>query len=338
VNGSIVTTRLLIPSVVTLIGANACSANHFVGLGPSVRADGAVVFPYTAQALIQTEPVDQVSVTQVSGVSASDDLTVTCLVQGGAPEGASGGRCDNKGNKDNKDNKDTKKYIGVLIRTASDTPVEGFVCTTTECNPSEPGDYLRFRIEPPSGGTSDAAPTSSSSLSSADQVTLLEGKNVYIHVTTADQGSEKMLVAAATLANRVLQTDCFQHALERARLTSTCATGNCASMPDANEVLRTLRPSKPVDVNVSLFDGTWWQNHVNRTVGYDSGVGSGSEIRMNKYFIHASRMAASNLLHEYAHVLGYRHRNARESTSVPYTMNRIFEECTSEFFESGGAQ
>lgn len=67
----------------------------------------------------------------------------------------------------------------------------------------------------------------------------------------------------------------------------------------------------------------WWS----RVVGYV--IDGDRTIYTNRKFFPRNEWNAvyfaSNLLHEYTHLVGYSHRNAKDHTSVPYMMNSIFE-------------
>ncbi|MBD0319095.1 MAG: hypothetical protein ICV87_02105 [Gemmatimonadetes bacterium] len=81
-------------------------------------------------------------------------------------------------------------------------------------------------------------------------------------------------------------------------------------------------------LDVEMFTGNWWQNHMSNTVGCEND-GDSTTVHMNRYFVRTPSMAENNLLHEAAHGRGYRHKNANDSNSVPYTMNDVYETCES---------
>ena len=141
-------------------------------------------------------------------------------------------------------------------------------------------------------------------------------------VTCADDPETDMARQAVLLANTVLLSPCF----ERELLKSTLSTVPDGFTPD--KVLATMRAGQtPLDV--AFFTGTWWQDFVTKTIGYDDPAAP-SVVHMNRYFVRTVAGAADNFLHEAAHARGYKHSSAKDATSVPYTMNRIFEACMKE--------
>lgn len=75
-------------------------------------------------------------------------------------------------------------------------------------------------------------------------------------------------------------------------------------------------------INVSLFDGSFKQNHIWKTMGLDDGDGV---VYANRYFIDNPYDLASLIMHEFAHERGFHHDSPTEYSSVPYSMNSIFE-------------
>ena len=75
-----------------------------------------------------------------------------------------------------------------------------------------------------------------------------------------------------------------------------------------------------------MFDGSYMQNYVYRTVGYDIGDGT---VYMNRHFVDSSSIAASNILHEIAHELGFHHDQVK-ATSIPYGLNNAWDLCSKE--------
>ena len=131
----------------------------------------------------------------------------------------------------------------------------------------------------------------------------------------------RMIEQGFLLANSVLRSECFRGRLLSAHLTST--------KQQSNQVILDHMRDASVVLNLAWFDGSWWQNHWLRTIGYDR-PRDPTTVHMNRYFVNSSYMVADNLLHEAAHARGYEHVSAKEASSVPYSMNRIFEECMNE--------
>jgi hypothetical protein len=133
------------------------------------------------------------------------------------------------------------------------------------------------------------------------------------------QGNEAaMLRDGFALANAVILSECFREEVLKAPMVRT----NGRTPAQVHEHL--TRGAQTLDV--VMFTGNWWQNRVAGTVGYEN-EGDSTTVHMNRYSVKSPSEAASNLLHEAAHGRGYRHKNARDSNSVPYTMNDVYEAC-----------
>lgn len=138
-----------------------------------------------------------------------------------------------------------------------------------------------------------------------------------------------MVRHAFVVANKMLTSGCFRDELRKAKLTNT-------NGDSAKQVYEKLT-SSPTKLTVELFNGSFLQNHIWRTVGYEDERFPNTTF-MNRYFVNSVSMAADNLLHEAAHSRGYRHRNAKEFTSVPYTMNAIYDQCAPRLDSALGEQ
>jgi hypothetical protein len=122
------------------------------------------------------------------------------------------------------------------------------------------------------------------------------------------------------LANAVLNSDCFSTQLNAYDLDPS-------ESPDKTTLLTALRSA--TTLRISFFNGSWWQNKVAKTIGYDV-ESMPDTVHMNRNFVTNATMVATNLLHEAAHARGYRHRSARDYRSVPYAMNKIFSACVAD--------
>lgn len=74
-----------------------------------------------------------------------------------------------------------------------------------------------------------------------------------------------------------------------------------------------------IDLKLVMYYKRW-----SSVVGYFDGTPL--TIFINRKFFSSHIDIASNLLHEYFHLMGYSHYKAFQ-TSVPYTANRVFERC-----------
>jgi hypothetical protein len=139
-------------------------------------------------------------------------------------------------------------------------------------------------------------------------------------------GSEDERQAAAQgimLANMVLRSRCFRDEVLSRSLTNTDGDAN-------SEVFRKMQSGGTFDV--TFFHGSWKENNLWKTVGRDS-ESAPRNIQLNSHFVKNGWWVGSTVLHEAAHAYGYRHHSAREHTSVPYTMNALFEECIGRAIE-----
>ena len=81
----------------------------------------------------------------------------------------------------------------------------------------------------------------------------------------------------------------------------------------------------PVVLSYDLYDGT----SAHGTVGYDDPA-EPLTMHLNLYFVKDKFAVASTTLHEAAHARGFIHKSSREGSSVPYTMNYIFDKCAQQ--------
>jgi hypothetical protein len=140
-------------------------------------------------------------------------------------------------------------------------------------------------------------------------------------IVTSQDKERKEVEQAIKDANQVLHSDCFHQALVAANLTSTQGR--------ENEAIYQSLIATPLGLEVHFFTGSILENYFYRTVGRVNSDHP-EQIYMNRHFVKSASQIADNLLHEAAHVRGYRHRTAREQTSVPYTMNALFKKCAQD--------
>lgn len=130
-----------------------------------------------------------------------------------------------------------------------------------------------------------------------------------------------MVTAAYALLNEVLSSQLFKAETLAAAFTETSGL--------TNQGIYDLAVSRsPIEVDFTMFTGTFMQNHVWKTHGYEDSRYP-TVCFANRYFIKRADTCASLILHETMHIVGFSHRQAKHG-SVPYTMNRIFEKVARE--------
>jgi hypothetical protein len=137
-------------------------------------------------------------------------------------------------------------------------------------------------------------------------------------VTAGEQGAVDEGIA---LANAVLKSDCFKTGVLAATMTHTDDL-------TASEVYAIMTRLPVVALKYDLYDGT----AAHGTMGYDDS-GSPDVIHLNLFFVKDRFAIASVTLHEAAHLRGFIHKSSKEGSSVPYTMNYIFEQCAKKSLE-----
>lgn len=134
----------------------------------------------------------------------------------------------------------------------------------------------------------------------------------------AGKSNESVLFdEAVEKVNAIYGSECFREEVKNAKFTNTNNLNN-------DEVYLQFVNHRLL-ANVSFFYGTFKQNYIWKTVGYVNGDG---RIYVNRFYVKSSDKLASNIMHEKAHDVGFRHSSSTEYSSVPYTMNRIFDKCS----------
>lgn len=127
-----------------------------------------------------------------------------------------------------------------------------------------------------------------------------------------------MIKAGAKLANDMLKKPCFKQWVQAADYTED----NGLSQVQIFNLITTT----PMTVDVEMYTGTWSQNHVSKTVGWEADPFDGW-VHMNRYFVNSAYMVGDNLIHEdRGHSLEFHHFNVK-ATSEPYGMNYAYEGC-----------
>jgi hypothetical protein len=136
-------------------------------------------------------------------------------------------------------------------------------------------------------------------------------------ITGATSAEQTMIVAGIALANETMATECFKNQVLSASWTET----NGLSQQQIWDKLC----SGPVAVDVDMYTGSWYQNHVTHTIGYEDEPGV---VHMNRYYVDTAYMVADNVVHEAeGHSQGFSHYQVK-ATSVPYGLNGAFEACS----------
>ena len=140
-----------------------------------------------------------------------------------------------------------------------------------------------------------------------------------------DSKGERKCLEAVELVNIALKDDRFKAIFMKKKLTETLPRIGGWKTPFNNEEVINLLERARIEFSLNYYY-RWWS----KVVGWTT-LG-GKVINVNgKYFDRTTKTgAASNILHEGAHIVGFTH-NKGFSTSVPYSLNRAFEEWTSRF-------
>lgn len=125
----------------------------------------------------------------------------------------------------------------------------------------------------------------------------------------------KMIDDAYVDLNKVIATAQFKDAVLGATFTETLGMSS-------EQIYELLVTRSPISVGFTMFDGSFVQNHITHTMGYEDPNNPGICFA-NRHFIQDKDVCASLILHETMHVLGFSHDQVK-ATSVPYTMNDIY--------------
>jgi hypothetical protein len=128
---------------------------------------------------------------------------------------------------------------------------------------------------------------------------------------------------AEALLAKVMDSDSFRDKVLAADFTETNGMTNQEiydCLLEGNHYF--CQPSGTIRLNLVMY----MEPH-SRVIGYTYLESITTYI--NRKFFATPVSIASNLIHEYSHILGFTHRG-NWSTSIPYTLNRIFEACCAE--------
>lgn len=135
-----------------------------------------------------------------------------------------------------------------------------------------------------------------------------------LEVVNGTDQEKATLAKGKDLVLKVVASPLFASKLLAASLTETNGLTNA-------EVLQKITAAS-LEVTLWMYS-KWWS----KVVGYT--YFKTNTIYVNRKFFRGPVAEGSNLLHEMSHILGFAHEFVWE-TSVPYTLNRIFEECCVE--------
>jgi|GEM_PF-6970322 len=140
----------------------------------------------------------------------------------------------------------------------------------------------------------------------------------------ATDAEKKVVVQSVQETNQIDRSDCFKNKILGAKFTET----NGLTNQQVYDVLAT----HPVSIKVEIFNGSFMQNYVYKTMGYDIGDGT---VYVNRFFVKTAKQMRSLINHEAeGHQQGF-HHNGVKSTSVPYQFNDFTDECGAELESLG---
>lgn len=165
-------------------------------------------------------------------------------------------------------------------------------------------------IDPPVV-TSTPTPSATPVLPVSSYPQITEGK-----IVNATDFESALIKESIRRDQAVLASDCAKTEV----LSSTYTTTT-----DTPEMIWTKLLKNPKQINVTMFYGSWLQNYGYKTVGIDKGDGI---VYANRFYVKDADTLGSLNLHEgEGHGQGYTHESALDSSSQPYTMNRVYEKC-----------
>jgi hypothetical protein len=130
---------------------------------------------------------------------------------------------------------------------------------------------------------------------------------------------EKVIVYQAfEMLNIVLASETFKQKVLSAKFTETNGK--------SSQGIYSLLCAQAIKIDIVVFTGSFYQNRVVHTIGYETVPGV---VNINRYYVTTPFEFADNIAHEICHSIGFSHLQVKE-TSVPYVMNTIFEECVKE--------
>lgn len=139
------------------------------------------------------------------------------------------------------------------------------------------------------------------------------------------KGTKKEAINAAIAfekLNRVYASQCFEQNVILRDFSETNGLNN-------QEIYNQFRQGI-ININLIFYTGSWVENHILGIIGYIRD-GIPDTVFQNRYFVETPDEIARNMIHEIAHIVGFMHYEVF-STSVPYQMNEIWDECKDTAF------
>jgi len=135
-------------------------------------------------------------------------------------------------------------------------------------------------------------------------------------VTGATSEELQMIKKGFEQANIVLASECFHLKVIKGKYTED-------NGQSPGQIWNHISKA-PIEVNAEMFYGTWKQNYIYKTMGYDIGDGV---VYMNRFYVDKPFTVMSLSTHEgEGHGQGYHHYYVK-STSIPYQWNDFMEDC-----------
>ena len=138
-------------------------------------------------------------------------------------------------------------------------------------------------------------------------------------VDVKDATTTEMLTVgiASHYLDRILESNEFFRAVMAFKFNQNLVNGL------SNKEIYDLYTKSVVAVKLQFFTGSWRQNHISKTEGFERD--EFGYIKINRYFIQDAVSLVSLVLHEVGHGLNFTHPNL-EQDSVPYGFNYIVED------------
>lgn len=141
-------------------------------------------------------------------------------------------------------------------------------------------------------------------------------------LTGATATEKDMVAKGVAYANTVAASDCFKTQVLKGKYYEVFTD-------TPQKIWENINSKSPLKINFDIYTGSWWENHVDKTIGYENEPGL---VHMNRYFVNTAYMVGDNAMHEgFGHSVGYTHYvKSTMLSSEPYQMNHFYEICFSQ--------